>query len=296
MMDPRHQIVPSVLSVRSQSKRERLILWLTRQPGPDDRGVYAHLATGSATRAIVFIHGLAGDALQSWTRFPDMLTAVPDAADCDLIFYDYDSLSQQLGNMVTPFMRFLRELATEPAEMLNRGLSLPRHRPKTFRYEGILIVAHSLGAVVARRALLDAQGNRESWVGRTRFMLFAPADCGADKITLVSESLQSLPLGTVLGGAAKWTIPVLSSLEPGRGDLQRLVDDTRQLTARGMAAHLLAKRVLWASDESVTKKQKFMVEESYDEIPGTTHTSVCKPSPSKMDAVKELLGALREVP
>jgi pimeloyl-ACP methyl ester carboxylesterase len=295
-VDPRHQIVPSVLSVRAQSRRERFVLWVTRQASHRDRGVYAHLANGPASRAIVFIHGLAGEALQTWTRFPDMLTAFADTADCDLIFYDYDSLGRQLGNMVTPFMRFLRELSTDPVVLLNRGLPLWRQRPTTFRYEEIVIVAHSLGAVVVRRALLDAHGNTEAWVGRCRFMLFAPADCGADKITLVSESLQSVPFGTVAGGLAKGTIPVLSSLEPGRGDLQRLLDDTRQLTAGGRAQHLLAERVLWASDESVTKKQKFIVTEFADEIPGTTHTSVCKPTPLKRDALDHVMRMLRRTP
>jgi pimeloyl-ACP methyl ester carboxylesterase len=263
---------------------------MTRQARRDDPAVYAHLATAIPTRAIVFVHGLAGSALQTWTRFPDLLAAQPQTADCDFIFYDYDSLGDQLGNMATHFMRFLRDLCKTPHKMVNDAL--PFYRPKTFRYEEVLIVAHSLGAVVTRRALLDAQGNNENWVAATRFMLFAPADCGANAVPLLSESLQGVPFGSLGSIGIQLAIPVLKALDPESDDLKKLLEHTIELTRDGKAKHLFAEKTLWASDESITKKAKFIVHEWADEIPGTTHTSVCKPSPGNATAVDYVLETL----
>jgi len=293
--EPCHELVPIFLKPRLRSVRERFVLWLTGQLGPEDAGVYAHLVFGHPRRAIVFVHGFAGDALQTWTKFPDLLTEQPELADCDLIFYSYDTFSQQLGNMATPFMRFLRELLQNPAAMINRGRSHFARRASV-QYDEVLIVAHSLGAVVTRRALLDAQGNTETWVAKTRFMLFAPADCGANQISLVSESLQGVPFGTLGSGAIKFSVPVLASLEPGCGDLQDLLRHTNELTAGGGAPFLFAERVLWASNETVTTKKKFLVREWADEIPNTTHTSVCKPMSATSEALDHVLRTLRRVP
>ncbi|MDX0196885.1 hypothetical protein GOC06_26085 [Sinorhizobium meliloti] len=43
----------------------------------------------------------------------------------------------------------------------------------------VTVIAHSLGAPVSRRALLDAIRNQASWAGKTRLQLFAPAHMGA---------------------------------------------------------------------------------------------------------------------
>jgi hypothetical protein len=221
-----------------------------------------------------------------------MLQGQPGVSDYDLIFYEYDSLGQQLGDMAFPLMGFLRTLCTDASRIVNRGLSPAEHRPPAFAYKQLLIVGHSLGAVVIRRALLNAHGNKEAWVSQSRFILFAPADCGAFSAPLVSEALSGVPVGSIGAAALKQTFPVLVALEPGSDDLEHLLDDTIKATSGGSAAYLRAERVLFAEHENVTKKQKFLLDEWADAIAGTTHTSVCKPDISRPDSVTYVVGLL----
>ena len=283
-----HHDVPCVITARGAGWRETAIDLLRPGARRDERATYAHLTLASARKAVVFVHGFAGRALQTWTRFPQMLQGNPKAADCDLFFYEYDSFSAQIGNISFPLARFLKQLADTPAVLVNRGLSLQRQR-SPFTYAQILLVAHSLGAVVTRRLLLDAHTNKESWVSKTRFVLFAPADKGALRSHLVSEALAGVPFASLGAAVIQGAFPAVDQIKQGSEYLGDLYKDTLQVTADNAAPHLKAARVLFADDESVTRKQKFLLDEKADDIPGTTHTSVCKPVDVSDQAVTELL-------
>jgi len=289
-----HQLVPCLLQARKTSRRERVFdLLFNRKARGDERAIYAHLALTPAEKAIIFVHGFAGRALQTWTLFPEMLQGEPKTAGYDLIFFEYDSFSTQLGNIVSRLKTFLSEIMTNASPTINRGLARPDHRPPGFAYKNIVIVAHSLGAVVTRRTLLDYQGNQTTWVPHTEFMLFAPADRGAFGTALVAEALEGVPFGTVFGAGIKGLFPALDALERESEDLKNLRDDTLALTLNGKNAHLFARLVVYASDESVTKKAKFVVTEPEAEIAGTLHTTVCKPDASRQEPVTHLLSVLR---
>lgn len=256
-----------------------------------ERGVWAHLSLKPAKRAIVFVHGFAGRGLLTWTRFPDLLQGEPKTADYDLIFFEYDSFGRQLGDIVTRLKTFLNNLMTNASPIVNRGLALPDHRPKGFAYDQVLLVAHSLGAVVTRRTLLDYFGNGTPWVPHATFTLFAPADMGASGTALITEALQGVPFASLGSAAIKTFFPVLRSLEAGSMPLDRLRKDTLTLSKdKNTNPHLRAQLVVFAATDSVVEKEKFLVDEKEGSIPGTTHTTVCKPDDAHTQAIHFLLG------
>ena len=288
MVAQTHHDVPCVITARGAGWRETAIDLFRPTTRHDERATYAHLALAPARKAVVFVHGFAGRALQTWTQFPHLLQGNPKAADYDLFFYEYDSFTAQVGDISFAFARFLKKLAANPAVLVNRGLSLPQQRA-AFTYERIVLIAHSLGAVVTRRLLLDAHTNGEPWVAKTRFVLFAPADRGALRGHLVSEALAGVPFGSLGGAAIQGAFPAVDQIKQGGKYLEDLRNDTLEVTANNAAPHLKAARVLFAEHESVTLKQKFLLEEKADDIPETTHTSVCKPVDASNQAVTELL-------
>jgi hypothetical protein len=228
MPDATHQLVPCLLQARKTSRRERVFdLLFNRKARGDERAIYAHLALKPAEKAIIFVHGFAGRALQTWTLFPEMLQGEPKTAGYDLIFFEYDSFSTQLGNIVSRLKTFLSEIMTNASPTINRGLARPDHRPPGFAYKNIVIVAHSLGAVVTRRTLLDYQGNKTTWVPHTEFMRFAPADQGAFGTALLSGVVERLL------GSAPWPHEWVREITAGSYELGaewlRTLGDEREL-------------------------------------------------------------------
>lgn len=102
-----------------------------------------------APAAVVFLHGFSGDARNTWGEFPVYLAEEPRLARWDIHSLGYSShLRVDLQGIwsADPGLDVL-------ALQLRTALSAhPLHR-----YRAVAIIAHSMGGLIAQRALLDAE-------------------------------------------------------------------------------------------------------------------------------------------
>lgn len=267
---------------------------------PAGRKSRAWYARTPATRAVVFVHGFGGDPLDTWMRFPHILPGDPKCAGHDLYFFGYDSLRRQAAFSAAEFGKFLRDLFVAPAGVVRS--SSPRiadQRPASFQYERVIIICHSLGAVVVRRALLDlaADAAMRPYLANVRVVLFAPAHLGArDVADLASEALGALKL-KVVGLFIKFDWTVLDDLKEGSPTLEQLLEDTKAEYAESVKLgvpvhHVVAEAVVHAEFDKIIIQNRFFKDPQMIPAKGQSHTSVCKPQDGYLDPVRYVVAAL----
>ncbi len=265
--------------------------------------------------AIVFVHGFRGVAETTWQKFPELLTSgsskVKAAANYDLYFFQYDSRVEAADS--AHFLgSFLNELGTAPGwNIINPSLGSAigtqnaniRWQSKNFRYEKIIICAHSLGAVVARRALLDRSvPPAAAWLSKVQLLLFAPAHFGAKIIPLFSMTLDGLAVGfgalRISGKVGEVALrsyyKSLDNLAPKSQCLTDLDRDSRaRRAANPDSTDWLRANVVRANGDAVVFAGSFVD----DHLPHTiikpsTHIRVCKPQLETDVALTTLLRIL----
>ncbi len=232
-------------------------------PLKDGKNSIAYNSIEPPTRLVVFVHGFIGESIDTWKCFPELLRTTRDFAKCDVVFYGYKSLKGQVNNNALRFYRCLEKLLE--TETVKRGID----------YDKVVLVAHSLGSIVVRRALLNAKDEKKPWLAKCRMVLFAPAHRGARVQKIV---LNALPVvGRVLGGLGLLTMPVLDDLQPDSETIENLIRDSQSYIDRGEGDFTIAHTVVWAGNELVVHNEKFCSDPVAQEFEEKTHTSVCKP-------------------
>jgi len=223
---------------------------------------------------IIFIHGFMGDAVDTWSNFQEFILNSDKHAnaekfrDADIIFYGYKSLRMQANNQALVLLNLLKDMKAP----LKNGI-VPKGLEER-NYSRILLVAHSLGSIVTRRALLFANQEKEDWVDKTRMVLFAPAHNGARAAALAMEAA-----GPFLGVAAylaRYKFPVLDELKIDSPTIQNLKADTVGLLNANNGNFTKAHTVVWAELEKVVDNQPFCNDPVAKLLP-KDHISVCKP-------------------
>src|ERR1035437_24883 len=127
--------------------------------------------TKQTTRAVVFVHGFGGDSCGTWSHFQMLIDELDEFrawfSTTDLFFFQYKSVWERIDSSVDRVLRFLDAMVPRPEEehflvVLNPILSeetiemvrlsaLPASRV----YEELILVGHSEGGVVIRKAILD---------------------------------------------------------------------------------------------------------------------------------------------
>ena len=143
-----------------------------------DKDVQVLFAVQPNRKALLFIHGFNGDAVKTWSDFHELLPERPKFTCHDIVFYGYDGLRAEMNASAAIFRAFLDKLLMATKSFLADNLPPSAQRADDFGYDELVIVAHSLGAVISRRALLDATRNKSEWVARTKLVLYAPAHKG----------------------------------------------------------------------------------------------------------------------
>lgn len=228
----------------------------------------AYFLRKSPENLIVFVHGFGGSADETWEGFPTLLVNFPNS---DVIFYGYDSLRTQATNSAVRFYNFLDEA-------VSFGLKTPikRELKNGHQYKKIVLVAHSLGSIIVRRALLNANGEKKKWVNRCKMALFAPAHKGARILKLVFDALPSL--GQIVAGAVLIKFRVLDDLKVNSLVIEDLVKDTEALLNENKGQFTIAHKVVWAGNEDIVYNSTFCKDPVATEEPRANHKSVCKPN------------------
>jgi len=154
------------------------------------RRSYARLSTNNETDAcVVFVHGFIGDVVKTWGQFPDLCDSeLPKDADrwarMDLYFYDYGAEKDFVKRSAEGLDKFLGSIFPRP-DMTRFGLSEPDRsaiRDPWLPYNRLILVGHSLGAVVIRECLENrlrpSSLETPAWTSACELHLFAAAHSG----------------------------------------------------------------------------------------------------------------------
>jgi hypothetical protein len=133
-------------------------------------GAFAMLSTDEpVTTAVIFVHGFGGDAEGTWFQFQTLVDRHDPKAwwrAADLFFYTYESVAKPVRLNAARFAAFLDGVFPHPdaklfevdVSPLLQALGLTERialREKFDRYQTLVFVAHSEGALVIRTLLLD---------------------------------------------------------------------------------------------------------------------------------------------
>jgi pimeloyl-ACP methyl ester carboxylesterase len=241
--------------------------------------------------ALVFIHGFTGGALSTWGELPDMILKEAKAAPCDLFFYGYNSTTTQIGNSSLRFMNFLNWLCEVPFNLSDKFVKDETNRQSGFSYNKIVVVAHSMGAVVTRRAMLDAKSDGYSWVNKVSMVLFAPAHYGARNIGYICQKVLTGQLA-LLGMAVQYRFAPLEQLAPNSKMIESLETESDEWLRKCLGDFTIASSVIWAGKEHVVHNQRFCNDPKAEECPEESHTSICKPDRTFRLPINHILGAI----
>ena len=266
-----------------------------------DGASYAFVSdSGSVDTAIVYVHGFLGDAQSTWEHlqyYTDRLPGEP-FRDVDLFFYGYQAESNFVHISASHLRAFLHQMfPLPPAELLTvqfrdldwrlpydpESITLRERQP----YSRLVLVGHSLGAVVVRRLIADAAlataAERTSLADQeaaqllnSELVLMAPAHIGFQPsgrtalLQLIPFSRSALRLGAFFRA--------FSDLQPGCHILTQLQRETAKMA--DVFPHSLALRpmILWGDNENVVAVGRFDSDDpaAMKVAEGKDHVTVCK--------------------
>lgn len=244
------------------------------------KGTQARWAIRPKNKLLVFAHGFNGAALDTWKGFPEQLAPHAKIHGYDIIYFGYESVAQTVGESANQLHIFLDEILTKTARTVNCSVSeydASRRRAQNWKYNEVVMVGHSLGACVIRRALLNQlQGGKHQWQARIKMIWFAPAHGGARIFRLLTAAILGFPIGG-LNKVATFFAPVLEELAPGSAFLNELRNETSEL--REKHPELNAPLTIWAWKDKVVLNKPFKGDTApFKEVRGVNHISVCKPT------------------
>lgn len=243
---------------------------------------HALVSRRPATRLVIFVHGWRGDATSSWGGF---YTPPNDDwwQDADLVFVQYDSTAETVTATSDRIRRQIGDFFPVPYKRMLVDEEGPVRADFDSPYDELVLVGHSLGGLVLRRALVDsmhewrASGYRAGQrpvILEAALRLFSPASAGFQPRGLLG-AFKSAPL---------WWIAEMFLTSGAYPDLQRgsvLIKQTQDWTeAYGGdgRASALAASILWANPERVVITDRYETDARTQTADKTTHSSVCKPS------------------
>jgi pimeloyl-ACP methyl ester carboxylesterase len=242
--------------------------------GKNGRAYWSLEPTGDV---VVFVHGFNGAAVETWSDFDSML---PDNVHHDVVFYGYDSLRLRATVAAAQLREFLSVLCCDSATTVNSTLEPELYRASSFVVRRVILVGHSLGAVICRRALLDARNSSEAWTSRVNLVFFAPAHMGAHLLSLATGILGALRIP--LAPIAKWQFPILSELQEGSSFLKDLREETQQAISGGSSDFLRARAVAICERDNIVNPQTFCPHDASPVVVPKDHVSICKPNEEYM--------------
>ncbi|MDX6191639.1 alpha/beta hydrolase [Flavobacterium sp. Fl-318] len=221
---------------------------------------------------IVFIHGFGGTSIGTWNNFPTYITSEEEFAKSDIIFYGYDTFKGQAGDHSGELFKFLN-LVENP--VANHILPIAQGLPER-NYNGIILVAHSLGAILTRQALIFAINENKTWADKVTLALFAPAHHGANIINLAMQALPGLT--GLLGIFAKLRYPILNDLDnTEEGIIHYIKERTHEFQNQNKGDCTKAKLVVYAKGDKVVRNIPYLNDIAPIVLAETSHVSVCKP-------------------
>ncbi|MFF2486276.1 esterase/lipase family protein [Microbacterium sp. NPDC058062] len=241
----------------------------------------AHASVLPPKRLVIFVHGFLGNATRTWAG---MLPTPPDHPfwqEADLVFVGYRSFVDTIKSTSDRFRRRLAAYYPTPAPLLSQARGVAGGDVGVLNYEQLILVGHSLGGMVIRRALVD---DFRIWRASGGALSVAPVTLGAT-VRLFSPATAGYRgaglLSLIRTGASS---PAVLRFSSAFADMQAgstFLADTREKTEAYGAeplGHGLRARIAWASPENVVETVPYDTDD-YDETirMKRDHIQVCKP-------------------
>ena len=136
-------------------------------------------------------------------------------------------------------------------------------------------MAHSLGAVVVRFALLNAKRLKRTWINKCKMVLFGPAHNGARPQNLVKVCAP--PFMRIIIELGKYKFPTIEDLETDSICLNNLNNLTESYLNKKDGDFTKAFGVIWALNDIVVYNYPFHDDPKEDPALNVNHKEVCKP-------------------
>jgi pimeloyl-ACP methyl ester carboxylesterase len=235
-------------------------------------------SVGESRNLVVFVHGFGGKSQKTWSAFESLL--LPQGLNADIIFYGYHGFLEHIQPNAGLLDETIDEIASRPTRFLATHAPHVVRGPGWRGYDRIVLVAHSMGAIVSRRALLVALKAKRKWVEQVRLVLFAPAHTGVDDVIgLLLGIRDPFGIGAIASGGIKIVSPALRDLLKA-STFEKLAAETRAERQRNKRRSrcLVAARVVFGSAETVVSMEPFGEDPEPVSLRGKGHFSVCKPT------------------
>lgn len=255
--------------------------------------IRAHIAinSNSVHNAIVFVHGFFGNSRITWDEFPRLFTENSNSSclDSDLYFLEYASTDRSIGNTAWDLVDFLKKIVPDPSgplQDLMGSTGLATLRPaKSFEYQQLVLVGHSLGGVVIRKALIDTvrkpiaglPDRFESLIREATVLLFAPA-IGGVLLSGPKGLLSEFPVIGAFKRMYQGYSVSLAEISQGSQFLESIRATTNHFANQPGAARSLTASIAWAeNDDLIANYCGYMHDTDEVRIQEASHWSVCKP-------------------
>jgi hypothetical protein len=262
-------------------------------------GSYVLLTNQKPDTAVVFVHGYGGNPTGTWCRFQSLIDEMQKRfqqwATYDAYFYRYDSVGLQVLINAKDLLGFVNNVFPTPQwKVLDSRSGGGQWRP-TRHYTNLILAAHSEGAVIVRRAVLEQiRLHRDRyWSDQAALLpalkrdpilsaylrLFAPAGFGAQLsgwkgLLLNLPGLRALMLPLMQRSAAYQNIAHGSTI------LKEIQRETTELVRQYREIRALRARTLFGRRDDVVAADVSFYDESPEIEDSANHVSVCKPTAS----------------
>lgn len=253
----------------------------------DPEGWVLRLAHRQPRRLVVFVHGFGGAAVSTWQRFPEVAGSREWWTRADMLFVAYNSKRDNITGAATRLRERLSALFPAlPPELLN--IDGVRVREEAVdAYAELVLVGHSLGGLIVRRALCDMASSwkdagfaepKPAVLAAARVSLFSPASAGFRPAGMAGMA-HATPLWWVVNIRLRRS-SAFTDMTPGSEVLTSTRRRTEDLARTRADLVALRPQILWANPDDIVITERYDTDPVDHAVDGQTHRSVCKPSAS----------------
>lgn len=236
---------------------------------------------------MTFVHGFRAHAIAAWHEFSESGHAGQWWRESDLLFVGYDSIKENITGVANRIRRELPTLFPRLPRDLAQIRGVGPRGESALDYGELVLVGHSLGGLIVRRALADCA---QEWLDQrtlapdlpkpelldAKTRLFSPASAGfraAGTLGLLQATPAWWAVNLVLRRASAFT-----DLQPGSPLLQATQRRTERLVTRHKRElEALSPSILWANPDNIVLTERYDTDFVECSVDGVTHSQVCKP-------------------
>lgn len=281
------------------------------QPIPEFPHSFALLSDDARTdTAAIFVHGFDGDAHDTWFDFPSLIDycspKYPWWQTCDAYFYQYGSVRRPIAVSAHNILPFIQSIFPDPRpDLFNVTINALDYdqslgvRDGKMHYDKLLLVGHSEGAVILRRALIErfkvlgenpklklpdrhdavsiAAFFKDFPLYASRLILFAPAYLGASCSGWAGVLLHLSKLGTSLNALLSY-FPAYVDLQKASPVLERIREDTEDFAQNYPWMTAWKAQSYFGEAERLVFIGEYRTDPISVVVENQNHLSICKPN------------------